>query len=106
MPSSISPTLIRSPSPRAATASSPFGRAGTGHGVFGVFDGTSASGTVDGSFNAFISTLTLGGEQSGTATAGGGFGMLSIDNGTLDATSIVMARTTSAPTTGSPTMGV
>ncbi len=82
------------------------GRAGTGHSVFGVFDGTSASGTVEGTFNGNFATVTIGGEQSGTASAGGGFGMLSFDKGTLDASSIVMGRTTSAPTAGSPMAGV
>ena len=78
----------------------------TGHFNFGVADFTSASGTAEGTINAGVATLTISAQSPGTASAGGGFGMLSMNRGTIDANSIVIARTTSAATGGSINQGV
>jgi autotransporter-associated beta strand protein len=78
----------------------------TGHFSFGVVDTTSASGGAEGTFNGAFATINMGRHSGGTATAGGGFGMLSIDKGTIDATGLTMSATAAASTTGSPGVSV
>ena len=58
---------------------------GTSHSVFGVLDGTSASGGSEGTINSFTGgTFAIG--RGSVSGAGGGSGMVSTDKGTLDGT--------------------
>src|SRR5205085_2523980 len=52
--------------------------------------------------------LSISAQSNGTAAAGGGFGMLSVDNGTVDVGTgtIVVTRTRSAASAGSLNVGV
>jgi autotransporter-associated beta strand protein len=79
-----------------------FQPAQTAHFAFGVLDTTSASAGSDGTFIGAFATMNIGRHSAGVASAGGGFGMLSIDKGTIDATAMVFSEVRSAATAGSP----
>ncbi len=57
---------------------------GTGHQTYGVIDLTSASAGSDGSITGYFSRARIGEGSTGTSASGGGAGMLSFDNGTID----------------------
>ncbi|MEA2708362.1 MAG: fibronectin-binding autotransporter adhesin, partial [Phycisphaerales bacterium] len=73
---------------------------------FGVADFTSASGTTEGAINANTATITISAQSGGVAGAGGGFGMLSMNKGTIDTQAMVITRTTSNATAGGVNVGV
>jgi autotransporter-associated beta strand protein len=83
----------------------------SGHSSFGVVDMTSASGlnpnasqqVSDGALNAFFSTVIIG-KGTSTGAAGGGAGMLSFDNGTVDANDVHLGAA-SGTTNANPNLG-
>jgi autotransporter-associated beta strand protein len=79
-------------------------RGGTGHSSFGVVDLTSASGTGEGSFNAFLTgTLRIG--TGSTSGAGGGIGALSMDKGTVNTDGSLLLGATGSTTNATPNLG-
>jgi autotransporter-associated beta strand protein len=66
------------------------------HNAYGVWDGTSASGNAEGNFDGYLSRVRIGGLSQGTSGSGGGFGMLSIDKGTLNIDATFITNNTTA----------
>jgi autotransporter-associated beta strand protein len=79
-------------------------RGGTGHHSFGVMDMTSASGTAEGTFNAFAAgTQRVG--TGATGGAGAGIGMLSLDKGAFDAGGNFLVGATGTTQNANPNTG-
>jgi autotransporter-associated beta strand protein len=77
---------------------------GTGHSVLGVMDLTSASGGTDGTINGGFGTIRIGFGASGGA--GGGAGMLSFDQGTVNASGLIAGSNNTDTQNASPNLGI